>query len=63
MKYDVAIKGWLTVDAETEAEANAKEQEAIEWLTEGANRRSYAGVKFEETGLHPLADPPAVKSE
>ena len=41
----------------------AKGQEAIEWLTAEAHQRgSTEGTFFEEVGLMPLADPPAVEA-
>lgn len=64
MRYDLAIKGWMQVDADNEEEAKVKVQEAIEWLTEESHKHGYTeGTFFEEVGLMPLADPPAFEAE
>ena len=62
--FDISIKGWLQVEAATEEEAKEKAQTVIEWLTAEAHKRGYTeGTFFEEVGIMPVVDPPAVKAK
>ena len=66
MQYDIAIKGWVRIDAESEEEANEKGKGIVvgllnATLTGGLGQAE--GTAFEKVGVHPLSDPPAVEAE
>ena len=55
MDFDIAIKGWVRVQADTEEEAKGKASQVIEWLTAEAHERGHTeGTFFEEVGIQPL---------
>ena len=55
MEFDVAIKGWVRVEAENEAEAKEKSGQIVERLTvEGQMLGHTEGAYFEEVGIEPL---------
>lgn len=57
MKFDVAIKGWVGIEAESEEAAKAKAKEITDWLHADAVDGGYSGLEgtfFEEVGIEPV---------
>jgi len=62
--FDIALKGWIRIKAAKEEEAREQAQDAIERLIDEAHKHGHIeGTFFEEVGIEPVSDPPAVNAE